>query len=371
MVRVSVMKPVNRRNFLGASALTAASAAVPTLLLGQKAASPKPVLGSGAHRYEVDHDWCKLPDKYSWQTTHNVAVDKDHNLYVVHEGKKNLADHPAIFVFDKEGKFVRAFGKELQGGGHGLEVRTEGNEQFLYITTYLSLKWHAKMTLTGEIVWKKHAPMESGFYAKGEDKSTKNQWGRNRFMPTNYAFHPTDGSVYMADGYGAHRILRYDENGKYRSSFGKPGKGDGEFNLPHGLWIDDRGGREPSICVADRANGRLQWFDLDGKYLKTMAEPFILPANIDVLGDLMLVPDLSARLSLLDKDDKVIHLSEDGEWRKTVLAANMKFRREPANWGKARGRFIHPHDACFDPDGNIYIAEWVSTGRVTRLRKLS
>lgn len=364
------MKTLTRRRFLSGSTLAAGSLAFPNLLLAHKSIDKKPVLGAGEHLYEVDHDWCQLPEKYHWQITHNVAVDKDHQLYVIHEGNKDLKDHPAIFVFDKEGKFVRAFGKELQGGGHGLEIRTEGGEQFLYVTAYLSLKWHAKMTLTGEIVWKKHAPMDSGHYAEGEDKSTENKWGRNRFMPTNYAFHPTDGSVYMADGYGAHRILRYDKDGNYLSSFGKPGKADGEFNLPHGLWIDDRGGRAPSICVADRANGRLQWFDLDGKHLKTMTEPFILPANVDVLGDLMLVPDLSARLSLLNKDDKVIHLSEDTDWRKTVLADKMKYRREPDGWATAHGRFIHPHDACFDPDGNIYLAEWVSTGRVTRLRKV-
>jgi hypothetical protein len=234
------------------------------------------------------------------------------------------------------------------------------------------IKSFAKLTLTGETVWEKRAPMDSGRYAKGEDQTTEGKWGRDRFMPTNVAFHPTDGSFYLADGYGAHCIHRYDKDANYVSTIGTPGKGDGEFNLPHGLWIDTRGGRDPQICVTDRSNGRLQWFDLDGKHLKTMDEPFILPANIDIMGDTLLVPDLAARITLIDKDDKMIHLGEDQAWLDEVLKGNKVFRRSPGRWHEeAEGRFIHPHDACFDAAGNIMVAEWVSTGRVTKLRKVS
>jgi len=30
---------------------------------------------------------------------------------------------------------------------------------------------------------------------------------------------------------------------------------------------------------------------------------------------------------------------------------------------------VHPHDACFDSDGNLFVAEWVSAGRITKLRR--
>jgi hypothetical protein len=358
----------SRRDFLKRSALVSAGAVVaPAILTAQKSGS-RVVVGEGEHRYEVIHDWAKLPDKYTWQTSHNVAVDGDGNLYVIHEGQTAQKDHPSIFVFDPEGKFVRAFGKEFQGGGHGLEVRTEGDQQFLYVTGYQHLKNFAKLTLDGEQVWEKRAPMESERYAEGEDTAPKKVWGRNRFMPTNFAFHPTDGGFYLADGYGAHCIHRYDKDGKWLSVFGGSGKADGQFNLPHGLWIDARGSGAPTLAVADRANGRLQWFDLEGKHLKTLGG-FILPANIDTYGDVMLVPDLSARVTLLDKNDKVIvHLGEDPEWRKEVLKGNKSLRREPGRW--VAGKFIHPHDACFDADGNIIVAEWVATGRVTKLKKL-
>ena len=78
------------------------------------------IVGEGEHKFELIHEWPQLPDKYTWQTTHNVAVDKAGNLYVIHEGRENLKDHPSIFVFDSEGKFIRAFGQQFQGGGHGI-----------------------------------------------------------------------------------------------------------------------------------------------------------------------------------------------------------------------------------------------------------
>jgi hypothetical protein len=86
----------------------------------------------------------------------------------------------------------------------------------------------------------------------------------------------------------------------------------------------------------------------------------------------LLVPDLSARITLLDKNDKVItHLGEDPAWREQVLKDNMKLRGSKTGEEWVSGKFLHPHDACFDPAGNIYVAEWVHTGRITKLRKVS
>lgn len=368
MLRMTSVSSSNRRQFLQRTvALAGLGVAMPRVWTQSKTDSDL-VVGSGNHRYEVLHDWAKLPDRYRWQTTHNVAVDKDNFLYVIHEGRENLKDHPSIFVFDPEGKFVRAFGSQFQGGGHGLEVVTEGNQQFLYVTGYQQLKNFAKLTLTGERVWERRAPMESGVYADGEAANPRKVWGRDRFMPTNFAFRP-DGGFYLADGYGAYRVHEYDAQGEWLGHFGKEGNGDGEFNLPHGICFDNRPGREPRVAVADRANARLQWFTPKGEHLKTL-DGFILPANLDIHGELMLVPDLSARITLLDAEDQVVaHLGEDSAWREAVMADGLKLRREPDGW--RAGRFLHPHDACFDRNGDIFVAEWVDTGRVSKLRRLS
>jgi len=361
-----------RRQFLTASTVgVAATLALPTIITARKTAGQPLLVGSGDHTYEVLHDWPHLPDKYRWQTTHNVAVDKAGNLYVIHEGNAALKDHPSIFVFDAHGKFIRAMGSQFQGGGHGIEVRAEGGEEFLYVAAYQQVKAIAKLTLSGDTVWYRRAPIESGRYALAEKKGINSTWGRDRFMPTNFAFLDASegGGFFLADGYGAHCVHRYDDDGNWQSTFGAPGAGDGEFNLPHGIWVDRRGEGAAKVVVADRANSRLQWFSLDGEHLKTQGG-YLLPANIDMRGNVMLVPDLKARVTLLDKNDEVIvHLGEDADWRTKVLADGMKLRREPSRW--QAGRFLHPHDACFDAQGNIFLAEWVSTGRITKLRHVS
>lgn len=355
----------SRRRFLGAAAAGAVyMAGAPAVLTAKKSDGPL-VVGEGDHRFQIEHDWPQLPSKYTWQTTHNVAVDKAGNLYVIHEGRENQKDHPAIFVFDPEGKFVRAFGQQFQGGGHGLEVREEGGQEFLYVCAYQALKTFAKLDLKGETVWQKYAPMESGKYASEEDTKRAKVWGRDRFLPTNFAF-LDDGGFLLADGYGSYYIHRYDKDANWVSCFGGPGKGEGTFNLPHGLWIDRREGRAPSIVVCDRAHNTLQTFTIDGKYQETLSG-YGLPANADTWKDLLVVPELQARVTLLDaKNNVVARLGDDVERIKGKDGGQI--RTHPDQW--RAGKFVHPHDACFGQDGSIYVAEWVGSGRVSRLKRL-
>ena len=355
----------DRRDFLAQGAATAAVALHAPLVLTASRTRKPSILGDGEYRYEVQHQWPQLPDKYTWQTTHNVAIDRDGFLYVIHEGRKELKDHPAIFVFDPEGRYVRSFGSQFQGGGHGIEVRQEGNDQFLYVAAYQHLKTFAKLDLKGETVWQKYAPMQAGVYAKGEDTDRKRSWGRNRFLPTNTAF-LDDGGFLLADGYGSYYIHRYDKNAEWQGCFGGPGKGKGKFNLPHGLWVDRRNPEKPRVAVCDRANNTVQYFSIDGTYEETLAG-YGLPANIDTWNDLLVVPELVARVSLLDKNNQVVaRLGSDvGRLRADKKHA---IRRHPEQWQD--GKFIHPHDACFDKAGNIYVAEWVASGRVSRLRRV-
>ena len=270
----------------------------------------------------------------------------------------------SIFVFDPNGKFIRAFGQQFQGGGHGIEVRVEDGTPYLYIAAYQQVKTISKLTLTGEKVWEKFAPMKSGVYADGEDTNPQRSWGRDRFMPTNFAFLP-NGDFLLADGYGAFQIHHYDKDGNWKSCFGGPGAGEGKFATPHGIWIDDRAGKEAEIVVADRAHGTLQVFDLNSQYKKTVTG-FGLPANVDTYKDLMLVPELVARVSILDQNFKTI--ATIGDDRKRLQSDKKKdIRKDSSRW--QNGKFVHPHDACFDKNGDIFVAEWVSTGRISKLTR--
>ncbi len=356
----------SRRRFLKTT--TVAAVAAPAIFTAKRSEA-QGVIGSGDFQFRCEHLWPQLPDKYSWQTTHNVSVDPDNNLYVIHEGNARQVDHPSIFVFDSEGKFIRAFGEQFQGGGHGLEVRVEDGTPYLYVAAYQQLKTICKMSLTGELLWQRYAPMQSGKYVDGEASNPQRSWGRDRFLPTNFAFRP-DGDVLLADGYGAYQIHRYDRDGNWKSCFGGVGKGEGTFNLPHGIWVDDREGGETDIVVADRANNTLQTFDLDGKYKKTV-DGFGLPANIDTYQDLMLVPELVARVSILDRNHNT--LATLGDDRERILedkkqTKGFTIRGDAKQW--QQGKFVHPHDACFDQNGDIFVAEWVATGRVTKLTRV-
>jgi hypothetical protein len=357
---------VSRRRFLAQStAAGIAALSAPALVTADKAGT-KTVVGDGDHRYEANHDWAQLPSQYSWQTTHNVAIDGEGLVYVIHEGRADKTDHPSIFVFTPDGRFVRAFGQPYQGGGHGIEVRTENGQQFLYVCAYQHLKLFAKLDLKGEVVWQQFAPMQSGVYADGEDSKPQKVWGRDRFLPTNFAF-LDDGGFFLADGYGSYTIHRYDKEGKWLSCFGGAGEGQGKFNTPHGLWIDRRPGRERSLVVADRAHHTLQRLTLDGQHLETLTG-FGLPANVDTWKDLMVVPELIGCVSLLDSQNKIVaRLGDDAERIKEDKSR--KIRGDASLW--QAGKFVHPHDACFDADGNIYVAEWVATGRVTKLTRLA
>jgi hypothetical protein len=357
---------LSRRRFLTtAAAGSAALVAAPTVVTARKTDSPL-VVGDGEYRYEVEHDWPRLPDKFTWQTTHNVAIDRSGCLYVIHEGKAELKDHPAIFVFDPEGAYIRSFGQQFQGGGHGIEIREEGGQEFLYVCAYQHLKTFAKLDLQGETVWQRYAPMESGVYAPDEDTRPTGRWGRDRFMPTNFAF-LDDGGFLLADGYGAYYIHRYDRQGQWQSCFGGPGEGEGKFNTPHGIWVDRRAGREPSIVVCDRANHTLQYFTMDGKYLHTL-RGYGLPANAETWKNLLVVPELHARVTLLNEKNEVVARLGDDAARITG-EGGMQIRADRAKW--QAGKFVHPHDACFAHDGSIFVAEWVATGRVSRLKRLA
>lgn len=357
---------IRRRRFLQTTAASAAAIFAPAIMTSKRTRAQE-VIGKGDHVFHAIHGWPQLPAPYQWQTTHNVAVDHEGLLYVIHEGRSQLADHPSIFVFDRDGKMVRAFGAMFQGGGHGIEIRREGSEEFLYVAAYQQCKTIVKMTLDGQIIWQRYAPMSCGLYQGDEASAPSRRWGRDAFMPTNFAF-LENGDFLLADGYGSFAIHRYDRDGNWQSFFGGAGDGQGKFNTPHGIAIDARPGRDQEIVVTDRAHNTLQTFTMEGQY-KTTIEGFGLPANVETFGDLMIVPELVARVSLLDTTNQVVAvLGEDIERIVADRDANnggFVIRTREDQW--QQGKFVHPHDACFDADGNIFVAEWVQTGRITRL----
>ena len=321
--------------------------------------SENPVFGSGEFVYECCHNWDRqgLPVGYEYgNASHGIAFDSQGLIYISHNGNPG-----SIFVFDGDGRFVKAMAEMHNAGpaakGHGVSIRKEGSEEFLYLAPADSAMAFTKKSLTGEVVWQKNRDAinrESGGLL--EDPTLG-------FKPTKVSFRP-DGGYYLGDGYGSHYVFEYDRHDRFVRALGGHGTATGKFSTPHGHWLDDRDGT-PKLVVADRANMRLQWFDMDGQHLQSLGG-FLFPADIDVQGELLLVPDLHARLTMLNgRNEVVAQLGDDATWRQSVLADNFVMRGHPEQWRS--GRFVHPHDARFDAEGNIYVAEWVRTGRITKL----
>src|SRR5262245_66479691 len=127
---------MTRREFVKSTAAVAVTATTGPTLLGttNKAGDDTPVIGTGEHRYQCFHNWGELPGEFEWQTTHNVALDSEGLVYITHQGLAKKKGMDTTFVFDAKGKFVRSFGKDWHGGGHGIEIRREGKEDVIYFS---------------------------------------------------------------------------------------------------------------------------------------------------------------------------------------------------------------------------------------------
>ncbi len=355
-----------RREFL-----TTTAAAVPMLspiLLGaqDKSGTSRPVMGQGAFAYEAIHDWGVLPPSIRWGNTHGVVEDSQGFIHVHHTVHATSESADSVVVFDPDGKFVRSWGRQFRGVAHGLQLRREGRDEFLYLTVNAANPKApiqpeiqaalVKTTLRGEIVWRIDGPPDVEGYRPGPDGAAK------RYNPTNVAIAP-NGDVYVADGYGSSFVNQYDSKNTFIRSFGGRGAALGQLAEPHGIWMDTRAAA-PVLVVADRRNNRLQRFTLDGRPIDTIAG-FRLPCHFDERQGMVVIPDLQGRVTLIDRGNQVVaHLGDSN-----APTASNPLRSGPRE-NFIPGQFIQPHGACFDHNGNIFVVEWVEVGRVTKLRKV-
>lgn len=343
------MKPKQqtRRSFLRHSAASLPATLAGTFLFSKAfgGSQERIELGAGHHRYEWIRGWAKLPDGVRFGNTHGAVV-------VDHQGRvlMNTDSENAVMVFDPDGKFIKGWGKEWKGGSHGMALHREGKNEYLFIAHH-SRHEFAKFTLDGEVVWIKGYPTEPGTYQKADE-----------FRPTGLAIAP-NGDVYVTDGYGKSWIHHYNAKGDYLKSWGGPGSEAGKLKQPHGIWIDTRS-RTPRVLVADRANHRLQWFALNGEYLAMLDQGLRLPSNFHQRGQEIVIADLQGRVTIIDGNNQILtHLGDNPDPEKRG-----KNPIPPEQW--ADGHFISPHCPRWDADGNLYVAEWLSTGRITKLRRL-
>ncbi len=260
--------------------------------------------------YQVVANWPKLPDNFEFGQVAAVATDSADRVYVFHRGKQPIA------VFDRAGKFLRSWGDDLIKTAHGLRIDGGDNVWITDVGNHLVMKFNAKGKLLLTL-GKKDQPGDT------PDKFNK---------PADVAV-TAAGDIYVADGYGNNRVVKFAKDGKYLKEWGKKGKGDGEFNLPHVLCVDAKG----KVFVGDRENNRVQVFDSEGKYLAQWPKSGA-PFGLFLHKDGMYLADGRAHLvNLLNLDGKTL-----GKWGAK---------------GAGAGEFNLPHWVCLDSQGAMYVTE--------------
>ncbi|MCZ6644954.1 MAG: peptidyl-alpha-hydroxyglycine alpha-amidating lyase family protein [SAR324 cluster bacterium] len=318
-------------------------------------------IGAQKIEYEVLEGWEQLPEGWSFTEVVGVGVDSKDRVYVFSRG-----EHPLI-VFDKEGKFLDAWGEGVFKRPHGVFMTPQDE---LYLVDDAAHTVH-QFTTGGEPVRKIGDGKGSDTGYIPQQAPVAREAGPFNWV-TNVAVTPT-GEIYASDGYGNARVHKFSAAGEHLFSWGRPGSGPGEFNLPHSVALDSQG----LVYVCDRENSRVQIFSPDGEFLREwnwvnrpcdifidgqdniyIAElGFVFARNAGPHLNFMADPPEGhspiARMTMTNPDGE-IQLQLGGE--DPVLPGN----------------FITPHGIWADSRGDLYIGEVVAaSGAAKQLAPLT
>lgn len=300
-------------------------------------------------------NWAPLPDGREWGSTAGIDIGPDGHIWAYDRcggvalagGCDENPDRDPIFKFDKDtGEVMTSFGAGLFVLPHGLHVDEEGN---VWVTDSMGnaagTKGHQviKFSPDGEVLLRLGTP--------GRPGSGPGQLNE----PCDVITAP-NGDIFVADGHSGQnpdpppgatgRILKFDKDGNFITSWGEIGFRPGQFRTPHALGFDSRG----RLYVADRGNHRIQIFSQDGELLDTYVQ------HGRVSG--LFITDDDTLYSIDSESDEELHPG----WRTGI-------RIGPAGEDRITG-FVPPHaddirviqgvageGVAVDADGNIYAAE--------------
>jgi DNA-binding beta-propeller fold protein YncE len=314
----------------------------------------------GRDRYEVVDGFFRRPKGWTFVEVADVDVDRDDNVYVFCRGT-----HP-VMIFDTEGRFLDAWGE--MGANyftfpHGLSVGIDG---FVYTADsrdHTVRKW----TKDGKHVMTLGSPYQSAPVSSGKP-----------FNRPSHATVASNGDVYVSDGHGNARIHCFSPQGELKYSWGAPGHGPGEFDTVHSIFIDHDDG--DTVYAADRFNNRVEFFTSAGEYLGEWGG-LRLPQSVRKGPDgAFYVAELSHRVTVLDRDGKVLARWGDGVEVDdadggTAAALPDAPSRKQVVRGRVRndpgpGLFCAPHGIAVDSRGSFYVAEasesWAGLDRGSR-----
>ena len=273
------------------------------------------VYGSGDYRYEVVEGWGQIPQL---ELASAVACDSQDRVYVF-----NRSPNPAMLVFERDGRFIGSWGENLFKAPHGIWI-SPNDEIYTTDTVDHTVR---RFSLSGELLQTWGTVDEPGPPGQPFNQPTR-------------AVLSESGELYVSDGYGQSRVHRMKPDGEVIVSWGAPGSGPSEFNLPHDVTVD----KNDRVYILDRGNLRCQIFNSNGEYLTEWS-------------------DLRSPNDLFIDSDDVIHIAEGGQ-RITVMTLDGEIITQWGEKGEQPGQFSNsPHGIWIDSHGDVYISEVIAEKR--------
>ena len=311
------------------------------------------VVGTGDFRYEVVEGWEQLPEGWQHKDVAGVSTDSNDRVYLI------TRSDARVIVYERDGTFVGAWGEdEFTPRTHGITVGPDDSVYGVDDGGHVIKKFTSDGKLLLTIGTGK--PSDTGY--DGSTVPSISHGGPPFNRPTNLAVAP-NGELYVSDGYGNCRVHRFSAGGELIQSWGEPGTGPGQFNLPHGIWVLP----DARVLVADRENDRIQVFGPDGEYITEWLD-VQRPTQVFSRGDgIVYVSELQwrtgqssfrngkadavkpARISLYDESGKLLSRLE-----------------EIGGDACASGSVGAPHSLAVDSEGSIYVGEVTHTFLISR-----
>ncbi|MFN3149329.1 hypothetical protein [Bremerella sp.] len=300
-------------------------------------------MGSGHMTFETVPGWGLRPDGQSaiGSTHGSVVIDKEGNIYT--------SAKAGVFIFSPDGNVIQSYLGKDYSNIHDMEIRAEGDNEFIYGARNNDAEGIKFNAHTGEIVLRLTLPEEAGL-------------GKIKFNPTAITV-AANGDIYLSNGYASNHIFKYDPSGKYVMHFGEKGNGLKQFNTAHGMTLDTR--YEPNrLLICDRNHqpkGRLLHYTLDGEFIEEVITGLGMPTAVAIQGDFVSVPDLHGRLVILDKTNTIIAVLGNNP----DPAKGRNFNIPQDQW--VEGVFSGTHGSFWDAEGNLYVQDWNVSGRIMKL----